>query len=70
MCQLSIKKLKEIEEKAVSPATGGLTFCLRAQFAGAYHGQVGSSCSLCAGGLWPEISGAPCEDTNLLIESH
>mgnify|MGYP006170018739 CR=1 FL=1 len=59
-----------MDEKDTSPATGGLTCCLRAQFAGTFDGQVGSANGLCVGGLWAEISGAPCEDVNFLIERY
>ena len=55
MCQLQIKKLKSMEEKATSPSPGGLTGCLRAQFAGTIHGRVGGSIGLGVGGLWSEI---------------
>ena len=59
-----------MDEKDTSPATGGLTCCLRAQFAGTFDGRVGSANRLCVGGLWAEISGAPCEDVNFLIERY
>ena len=61
---MSIKKLKAMDEKDTSSATGGLACCLRAQFAGTFDGRVGSANRLCVGGLWAEISGAPCEDAN------
>ena len=59
-----------MEEKDTSPVTGGLTCCLRAQFAGTFDGRVGSANRLCVGGLWAEISGAPCEDANFLIQRY
>ena len=41
-----------MEEKVISLATGGPTYCLRAKFAGTFHGRVGSAISLCADSLW------------------
>ena len=55
MCQLPIKKLKAMEEKATSLAPGGLTSSLRAQFAGTIHGRVGGHVGFGVGGLWAEI---------------
>ena len=52
MCQPPIKKWKAMEEKATSLAARGLTGCLRAQFAGAIHGQVGAGVGLGIGGQW------------------
>ncbi len=46
-----------MEEKAISLATGGLTYCLRTQFAGTFHGRVGSANGLCAGVCWPRNRG-------------
>ena len=60
-CQLPIEKLKAIEEKARSQAPRGLTGHLRAQFAGAIHGQVRGQCQFGVGGLWVEVKRAMCQ---------
>ena len=59
MCQLPIKKLKAMKEKTTSLAPGGLTGCLMAQFAGAFHRQVGTGIGLGVGVCEPRYEELP-----------
>ena len=61
MCQLPIKKLKILEEKATSLAPGGLTGRRRAQFAANICKQVGGGIGLGVGGLLAEGKMAMCQ---------
>jgi len=61
MCQLPIKKLKILEEKAAFLAPGGLTGCRRAQLAGTIHGRVEGGVGLGVGGLWAKGKRAMCQ---------
>ncbi len=59
-----------MEEKDMSPATGELTCCLRAKFAGTYDWRVVSANGLFVDDLWALTSGVMCEDANFFIERY
>ena len=50
-----------MEEKATSPALGGLTRLWRAQLAGTIREQLGDGVGLGVGGLWDEGKRAMCQ---------